>query len=304
MPDFLESDKDAARAVAEIFGNKPAEALKRLDFEDISLGKFVRNYATLPEPADLDTRSSIREDAIVREIARLLGETKNPIRVVDACCGLAGLPRRVITSIGNEVGRIEYLAIERDASCVEVVRTFEDDFRIFGSFKLILRDVCDLEGINAPPADLVILNNVLHEIAPRQFAEMFASLNVLLRPDGGHICVIDMESLPDDAPEAIAIPWSGKEVVDVLAAGGFSPTLTTHKKSVVVYQIHVRRVDKVDAAAMTKKVKFYLQKKLGDAVRLRRKFSALIASGGDDFRRWVVATGQVARLAEELLALS
>jgi len=297
------SRDEAARLLADVLVSKPAEALERLDFEDMSLGRFVKNYAGLPDPVDLDSRSSVREDAVVRELARLLAEDAGAVRVIDACCGLASLPRRIISAIGVQVARIEYVAIERDAACVDMMRTFEEDFKAFGSFRSLLRDVCDLTGVEFPPAHLVVLNNVLHEIPPRHFPQMFASLNGLLCPDRGRICVIDMESLPLDSPEAIAIPWTASEVVDLLKAAGFNPESTTHEKSVRVYQVHFRRAENIDKSAMRAALQAHISRKLDTAIRARRRIEALLGSGSDHFREWVVTTGTVARLADELAAI-
>lgn len=297
------SGDEAAQLLAEVLASKPVEALKRLDFEDMSLGRFVKNYAALPDPVDLDSRSSIREDAVVRELARLLAEHDGPVRVIDACCGLASLPRRIISAIGTQVSRIEYVAIERDAACVDMMRTFEEDFKAFASFKPFLRDVSDLAGVEIPATHLVVLNNVLHEIPPRYFPQMFVALNGLLCPDRGRVCVIDMESLPSDSPESIAISWTASEVVDILRAGGFNPESTTHEKSVRVYQVHFRRAEKLDESAMRDVIRTHISRKLNAAIKARRKIEALLASGTDDIRNWVVSTGLVARLADELSAM-
>src|SRR5215510_1966829 len=91
------------------------DLLKEIDFENLDLGGFVKQYANPPEPVDLKLRSSIREDAVIREIARLLADYKDSqISVLDACCGVAGLPKRVLRAVAPEVSRIAYWAVDRD----------------------------------------------------------------------------------------------------------------------------------------------------------------------------------------------
>jgi len=291
---------EAARTLLEVFAAE--ETFQRVNFADMSLGSFLRAYAGPPAPAELDSRSSIREDAVIREISRILGEQQGIVRIIDACCGLANLPRRVIKALGNDISRVEYIAVEREAICVELMRAQEEEFRGFASFTPVLRDVRDLAGSEFSGAHLVVLNNVIHEIAPRYFPDIFAAINALLSRQG-RICVIDMEALPADAPEAIAINWTASEFTEILKSAGFQPERSVHQKSVAVYQVHMRAVGSIHKRSMLLAIYSQVISKLDAAIRARRQADVAVASKAGDHADWLVKTGTVARLADEALAL-
>jgi hypothetical protein len=277
--------------------------LKNAAISDAALGRFIKGYVQMPEAVFCDSRSSIREDAVIREISRLLAENQSPICIVDACCGMAGLPRRIISSIGGDVARINYVAIERDSACIDMIKTSPEEFSAFASFRPLLRDVCDLDGLHIDEAHLIILNNVAHEIPPHHYIDLLSCLNKLLHKGSGRLCIIDMEELPGDSPEAIAINWSMKELVEILKSGGFHPEPSLHEKAVNVYQIHVRHIENVNRNAMLQAIRTCVANKLELAIRKRRKLEASFASGHENYEAWVVATGSLARLADEAAAL-
>jgi hypothetical protein len=282
--------------------SKSKEELKRVELE--RLGRFVMNYFKPPHSDDLGARSSIREDAVIRELVRLLADHKGKIRVIDTCCGFGGLARRILLAMETEVQRIDYVAVDRDSACIDRMILSGDDFKSFGSFKPLLRDVCDLGGVGLADAHLVILNNVLHEIPPRIFPQMFVSLNALLCPNDGRICLIDMESLPADFPEANAISWTTSEIVEILIASGFKPEASTHDKSVRVYQIHCRRIAKINEAAMRAAIRIKLRQKLDVGIKMLQKIEASPALGADNILNLFMITVTIARLTVELSAFS
>jgi len=264
---------------------------------DRKLGAFLRGYTGPPKAACDDTRSSIREDAAVREIARLLGEYAGPVRVLDACCGFGNLPRQVLRSMRADIDRISFCAVDRDTGSIEAIRSKIDLFNGFLAFDLMQREVWDLAGLDSHTVDLIVLNNALREIPPSSYSKLFSVFNSLLRPDRGRICIIDMESQPVDAPESIAINWDGTEAKRFLAAGGFAPELTLHDKQTTVYQLHCRHSPAgVDGAAMTGELRALLEIKLHAALERRRNPSRR------NHQEWLVATGTVARCVEELTA--
>jgi SAM-dependent methyltransferase len=289
--------------LAELVSSRPEETMRRDALYETDLGAFLRDYAALPSPVNLDPRSSIREDIVVGELSRLLKEREGMVKVVDACCGTGVLARRILLSLPEHAQRIHFVAFDGDKDCVRLVCAQDDEFRAFNSFRCLLRDVCDGARLDIDNVDLVVLNNSLHEIPPRFYPEMFEALNTLLAPDRGQICIVDMEELPPEEPEAIAIPWNLAEVESILKAGGFKPWASPHEKLVPVYQTHIGRVQKVDGRAMKETIQQILRRKLEEAIKARRRIEANLLSGNDLHREWIVATGFVARCADEMLAL-
>jgi ubiquinone/menaquinone biosynthesis C-methylase UbiE len=296
--------KDRLLALAEVLLAVPPEALRQIDFGNMELGVFLKRYASPPEPAPLGSRSSIREDAVVREVARLLAETPDSIEVLDACCGAGTLAKRILRGIEPDSRRVSYLAIDRDSASIDSIKSEADAFKGFQRFRPLQREVSDLHDLPSGSIDLVVLNNVLHEIQPRLYPEMFSEFNRLLRQSIGRVAIVDMEELPDDSPEAIAITWRGSELEQILHTGGFAPELSLHEKSTRVYQLHVRPVDgSVDRNAMRTQITALLLGKVPMIAAARRQVEARLAGGGGDLRQWLVLTGTLARYADELLAL-
>jgi hypothetical protein len=149
--------------------------------------------------------------------------------------------------------------------------------------------------------DLIVLNNALHEIPPRFFPSMFSVFNRLLNPSRGVVHIIDMESLPEDQPESIAITWKASEVEAFLAAAALPAVVTRHPKLTMVYQVQVRhQMSGVDESEMLKSLRLSLKTKLSEAVTNRQQLEADLFSDSVKLRKWIVATGTIARCAEEL----
>lgn len=300
------SDPERLRLLVELLRLPSVEVLRRLDFENLELGSFIKDYVGPPPAEELAARSSIREDTVIRELSRLLSESDSaPLNILDACCGVAGLADRIIQALGPKAGRIAYWAVDRDTACIETVRARQPEFAALHSITILQRELHDLVGIEPESIHLIVLNNVLHEIPPREFPQMFDRLNGLLEASVGRLCIVDMETLPEESPEAIAITWTGAETEELLRAGGLSPEVTIHDKSIRVYQAHVKRiVAPIDKVAMRIAIRRSLEDKLRRAVAARRHLDAhLLTASVPTLRRWLVLTGTIARCAEELLAM-
>lgn len=301
-----ETPKEIAALLAGLLSKPNADLLRQIDLDNMELGSFVKAYASPPPPADISVRSSIREDTVIAEISRLLSETgADSINVLDACCGLAVLPKRIIQSVGRKIERVSYWAIDEDPSCIKTIRAQQKDFEQFRSFSPMQRHITDLEGLSNASMDLIFLNNALHEIPPRFYPKIFSTFNSLLNPERGLICIVDMESLPDDSPESIAITWNGAEVEQFLRAGGFSPAVTLHEKVTVVYQAQIRHAPLgVNETSMLRQIDTLIQEKLHNAILDRQKIEAGLTSNPSKYQPWIVLTGTIARCAEELYLIS
>lgn len=281
------------------------QALRQIDLQNMGLGEFVKAYASSPPVADLASRSSIREDAIIAELSGLLLATgEETITIIDACCGMGTLAKQILQSMGDKIARIRYLAVDEQPSSIRTIRSQRGDFDGFGSFKPIQRHVCDLHDLPRATVDLIVLNNALHEIPPRYFPAMFSDFNDLLNPTRGLVYVIDMESLPEDQPEAIAITWDAAEVEAFLEAGGLPIAITKHPKATMVYQAQIKhQKEGVKKEKMIDALRKSLKSKLRKAVTTRQQLESDLFSNPLTLQQWVVATGTIARCAEELESL-
>ena len=170
--------------LAALLSRPDAEALRQIDLDNMALGEFVKSYASAPAVVDLSERSSIREDTVISELSRLLLDSgEDPICMLDACCGVGSLPKRIVQSMGQKIERISYLAIDEHPTSIKSIRVQERDFDGFKSFKLIQREVFDLPDLDTGSIDLIVLNNALHEIPPRHFPRMLSTFNNLLSPE-------------------------------------------------------------------------------------------------------------------------
>jgi ubiquinone/menaquinone biosynthesis C-methylase UbiE len=300
-----DQSNDLAAIVAGLFSEPNIELLRQIDIESRNLGTFVKQYSSPPPAADLSSRSSIREDTVISEISRLLLSHAGVINVLDACCGLGTLPKRIIQSLGDKANRVSFWAVDQDPTCISLIRGQQREFAEFQNFQIMQRHVSDLDGLTIGSMDLIVLNNALHEIPPRHYPSMFATFNKLLNSDHGFVCVIDMETLPTDSAESIAISWSGAEVEQFLRAGGLSPVVTRHPKMTMVYQVHTRHTpNSVDETAMRQQIVASIKTRMKEAIVARQKIQLMSNSNISSFREWIVLTGTIARCAEELHAMN
>jgi SAM-dependent methyltransferase len=293
-------------ALLEILRVTPVEDIEKINFANVKFGALIRDYISPPDPEDCDDRSSIREDVAIREIGRMIhAKQGGKVRILDACCGLGSLPRRILRSISSGCSLLDYYAIDRDPACVEAMRTQAELFKGFGSIRILQREVSDLIGFYSICFDLIILNNSLHEISPSQYPQMFQTFNKLLCKDVGEICIIDMVELPEENPEANAINWTGEEIKRILVAGGLDPQVTVHPKRTDVYQAHIQYVDRdIDEQCMKAEISGLLRSKIKIAVQKRKALGLdLFEAEYDIVRDWLVLTGLISRCAEELCQL-
>jgi hypothetical protein len=271
------------------------------------LGEFVRRYAGSPDVADLEMRYSFRDDVTIRELIHLLEKyPSDDIRLVDACCGMGVLAARLKNDmhIGPHTGRIRYIAVDQDSGCVDHVEGLAAVRAAYRTFDVIQRRVWDLSDHSRGTVDLIVLCNALHEIAPWRYPSMFDAFNILLQPDRGSVCVVDMAELPSKDPEAVAMNWNGTEVKQFLEAGGLTAVVTTHEKSVPVFQAHIQHTSAgVNQVGMLTVLRTLCLDKQARLVPLMTRFRNKLAMGENCFREWMVATGTIARITEELQAI-
>jgi hypothetical protein len=221
------------------------------------------------------------------------------------CCGEANVARCVMESIGADAGRIHVWAVDGDIGCIEALQNSAAEFSKLASFNPVVRMIPDIGVCANGYAHAIILNNALHEIPPRHFARMFTNFDSLLHRPAGHVYVIDMSELPQDAPECGAILWTGEEVCDVLRAGGLACHCTVHDKSVPVYRVVIQPSQQiVDDSAINRAVLRHLVKKQEAAIDRLRTIRRDARENHEGVQHWIVAAGAVARLADEVDFLS
>jgi len=284
------------------------DSLDRLDRENLALGGFVKSYASRPEAVRLDgSHTSIRESAVATLLSVIPGD-RGGVHLMDVCCGEAALAEGLMRSMDNtKIGQVHYLGVDQERWYINRNRSRRASFAHFGGFEVELCEVSGLSGLQHRPEggfDLAVLCNTLHEIPPRFFPMMFDALNSLLKVPSGLLYLIDMETLPDDSPESIAIMWNQEEVVGMLRAGGLTAASTVHHKSVDVCSVVIEySASGVDQEGMKRKIVEILSSKLHRVIEERRGVELDLETRNGEYRKWVVLTGTIARCAEELDAL-
>lgn len=269
--------------------------------DDRNVALFIEQYFGPPSAVALQARSSFREDAAIREIRALLARP-GAFCVLDVCCGLGNLPELLCRTYDEaELGRISYIGVDRETLYVHSLRGRSDILVQFRDYTILQREAWDLD--HPAGVDLVVLTNALHELQPRNFPQMLERFNRLMNPEG-HICIVDMEQLPDGAPESQAIMWSAKEIERILRAGGFVPEVTTHPKSVDVFQASVPRrpapMREADLVAMSNSIVECLAHRLDS---LSRADTFPSQPGPEEACRRIVRCGSVDRIVRELHAM-
>ncbi len=274
------------------------------DTDQEAVGRFVGRYAGPPSAADESSRSSFREDTVIREVNSLLDQRGDQVvRVVDACCGYGVLAAHLRRGLGDGAKNVGYRAFDQSMECVKRVRASHERGG-FHEFDAKLAEVWEPPAAWGETADLVVLSNVLHELPASRFPELFAALNRLLVPRKGRICIIDMEELPPNEPEAIAVNWSRTEVEQFLTAGGLNVSATTHTKAVDVFCVVVNHLPtELKRDAMLSELARLLRAKATVVVEERAAMPEGFHTDAERLTKWVVQTGSIARLAEELLAV-
>ena len=106
------------------------ELPRQFNVENMEIGEFVNRYVATPSAVDLDTRSSIREDTVIREVSRLLAEYPDEtIAVLDACCGFGSLAKRLVLSV-PDVNRIAFWAVDQERQYIHSILAEEDAFSV------------------------------------------------------------------------------------------------------------------------------------------------------------------------------
>lgn len=181
---------------------------------------------------------AFRHDATVETVRDRLWESRS-ISLLDCGCGDGSLPRALLKG-SLDVKRIRYEGTDQDNRSVLTTRADYDSgaFGQYESFNLSVREIDDVAGLEPTSFDVIVLNNIVHEILTEKLPKVLVSLNSLLIRPKGVLCIVDMEELPsDDSFEPWAITLKCTELMEILRAGGWSPQCSTHPKRVPTYKV-------------------------------------------------------------------
>jgi len=300
----------------ETAGESLTERLRRLETGLIEaaalhgdVSPYLRRLVKPPGVSDCAARSSFREDMAIEVVKEfLLRETgsQERVHILDACCGLGSWIKMAASALGSHSSRLAYTGIDVDSETLHRLDLAMASHRgRFAEFRCLLRSATDLEGIPGSPFHIIFLHNTLHELCPSKIPAILSMLARLLRPGVGRLSIIDMETLPKDDPEAIAITWQVKEVIEILESGGFVSVDSKHQKSVPVYSIEAAGPGKaVQETAIASRLRSLLQRKLERAVDERLRCPKDPGLSPADLKDWLLQTAAVARITEALHLLS
>lgn len=202
---------------------------------------------------------SFRDDVTVETIREQV--SKYPcVRLLDCGCGTGSLSE-AISRAGLPVNRIHYYGFDQSERCVRQTRA-KAQRAGYDLVDLRVRELSDLAGYSRCFFDIVVLNNILHEIPVESLPPLLEQLDSLLARPHGILCIVDMEALPEeDEFEPWAIMWTASEVERLLRAGNWSPQHSTHPKRVIAYKLVIGPTEHVDLDGMVRYLKSALKDK-------------------------------------------
>ena len=224
------------------------------------------------------------------------------VKVLDACCGLASWVKLAPSSLGSNASCLEYVGVDNSPDTIRRLDSASRHLRNrFASFKLVVREITDLDGIGEGPFDLILLHNTLHEICPSLFGHFLRTFAKLLRSEDSCFSVIDMEKLPTHEPEANAITWTADEAVALLKAAGFQAVRTTHRKAVQVFHVEARPGSiEQNGSVVDSYVIEQLRRKQEDLLQTREDLPHDPTRTTSDLKSWVLLSASIARHAEAI----
>ncbi len=214
---------------------------------------------------------TFREDVTVETIREQV--SKYPcIRLLDCGCGTGSLSEAIAIA-GLPINRIHYYGFDQNEHCVRQTRA-KAQHAGYNLVDLRVRELSDLAGYPRCFFDVIVLNNILHEIPVELLPSLLEQLDSFLARPHGILCIVDMEALPEeDEFEPWAIMWKASEAKQLLRAGNWSPQLSTHPKRVTAYKLVIGPTESVDRDGIARYIKSALTDKkrriLDDLVRHR-----------------------------------
>ena len=154
-----------------------------------------------------------QEHEILHEVVEICESTKKEkIKWVDICCGRGTILDHAVEYLQEDHKRLTYYAFDREEEFIrDLTDRHESDQIKIKCKPLPPGDIDYLEKhANLKDTyDFITLENVLHEISPVKFPDLF--LNCLrMCSEKGVFFIIDMQKLP--VPECDAIAWSRDDI--------------------------------------------------------------------------------------------
>lgn len=214
-------------------------------------------------PKNSFNHSSFRDDATIQYVVEWLANHRAGIMsILDCGCQDARLAKMLMAA-GVKLERIRYDAFDMADASVQAVRAEQDRsaFKDFADFKIVLREIIDMDGFKPGSFHLIVVNNLLHEVKPEYIPRVLQKFNELLARPGGRLAMIDMEELPPEEFEPTAITFRVHEVEKIFLAGGFRPHSSSHKKRVQVYRVWTEPIPHVETKGIAQTLLKILKEK-------------------------------------------
>ena len=276
------------------FDNKSKE-------ENDIIGSFLRDFLGAPKIYPFEGRSSFREDSI---LTYLRSNLKDNYNILDLCCGLSNwLP---LVETGNSKD-INYVGLDGDFSIADRFQVFKEENALdkkFNQLQIKIRDISDLNGLPIDQFNLVLLVNSLHELNPFKFPKLFSEINNLIKDLNGKFVITDMEELPINDPESIAINWKGKELCTILKNSGCKAKVTTHLKQVNVFQLEMEYSPNFNGKKLEEEIDAFIDKKIYNTVKYFDRISSEFEWNPTTIKEWIKTTGLLARLQSVKLKMN
>lgn len=207
----------------------------------------------------MESHFSFRHDVTVETIREQA--SKYPcIRLLDCGCGNGSLPE-AIAKAGLPINRIRYFGFDQNEHHARQTRA-QAQSAGYDLVDVKVRELSDLAGYSRCSFDVIVLNNILHEIPVELLPRLFEQLDSFLARPHGVLCIVDMEALPpEDAIEPWAVMWKASEIEQLLRAGNWSPQHTIHPKRVMTYKVVISPTEHVDLNGMDRFLKSALKDK-------------------------------------------
>jgi SAM-dependent methyltransferase len=219
---------------------------------------------------------SYRDDATIQNVVDRLANDHADLRMLDCGCGDARLAKAMMETGSVDLNRIRYFGFDSDQTLVRSVKS-EKEREVFSNYKefdVRLHDITDPLAYEDRSFDLILVNNIIHEIAAKDIAQVVLKLNKLLTDPKGRLAVIDMEELPLEVCEPWAVPLTADELGKTLRAGGFKPAISRHHKRVWTYRVVIGPISQVNTDGITLALRKILSKKREQQLAVAAKYHA------------------------------
>jgi len=300
--DFLEDDVSVGAQILikqwrdQLEAESRDTSGKKYKNSESEIGKFISDFIASPNISRSTNRTSFREDSIYTELRNLFSGGAERVRVLDVCCGYSSWIDHIDT-IQENASKIEFVGVDMNDECIKYLESNSNKLK-FLSFNCFVRKATDLKGlVNDGKFNLICFTNSLHEIDPSLYYNILSSMNSVVNEKDGKIIITDMEKLPENESESIAINWSKDEIKKILESGGFQPEITQHRKEVNVFQAVIKYTKSTNEEKMLKTIKQLLINKRKTTIHFIENLEANPIITNSYKKQWLKGIALIARIS-------